>query len=406
MAATTSVYGQYNTPINTIEHTAVASWSGFVYQGLCALYHSLVLLQRNWDAAKCKYLSLEAYEDFAILDGQGKIESFHQCKCYQKETDFTDECHKMADKEDYWRNKKNMLSASYDKMYFHSNQDVTLADGVQAYEFAPGITKCNPFEIYARIEILVQEVLAMRRLPGSSNAKTAKLITIISEHVSYIHKESIDNPGRSFDTAANTPIPLTAFVKILESPQEEYTKDERIETCRHFLIMALFDRLKKARNVDYERMDEFIIMVESLSHIEFQNFARRIYPDFDILASDLNVAEISNKTRVNYLFNVVNKVIDTLNDATLDWKDDMGQRLSPSTIGKDKDPEEYCADIVNNPYSADLRRDYRWIVGDIDHVVDDIEEGAKIITQAAPTDYTDVTQTSKIGLMDIDTKNK
>ena len=71
----------------------------------------------------------------------------------------------------------------------------------------------------------------------------------------------------------------------------------------------------------------------------------------------------------------------------------------------DKDPEEYCADIINNPYTSDLRRDYRWIVGDIEHCVDDIEEGAKIITGIVSTDYTDVTQVNKIGLKDINTKN-
>lgn len=102
MATATTISLPYKTPLSTIENTAIASWSGFVYQGLCALHHTLVLLKSDWDLAIGKYLSLEAYEDFAILDSASKIESLHQCKCYSSPSDFSDECKKMADKEFYW----------------------------------------------------------------------------------------------------------------------------------------------------------------------------------------------------------------------------------------------------------------------------------------------------------------
>lgn len=403
--AATPTYGPNNTPLTTIEHTAMASWSGFVYQGVCALHHTLVLLQRDWTSAISKQLSLEAYEDFAILDSMGKIESFHQCKCYSTPTDFTDECKKMVDKEYYWKNVKGMLSATYDKMYFHSNQDNTLACGVEAYSFSPGVKKCNPFDIYARIEVLVREIMSNRRLAGSSQSKADRLISAVSQQVSFIHKECINNPGNSFNIAASHPIPILSFASMLENPQEVYTKDERIETCRHFLIMALGARSMANPNVNTEKIDAFIQKVESLSHLDLQNFVRRIFSDLDIMSIDFNIGDLINKPRANVLFNVINKIDTPLNLDTFDWKDSLGFRQTPSTIGKDKDPEEYCADIVNNSYSADLRRDYRWIIGDVDHKVDDIEEGAQLITGVCATDYTDVTQTNKIGLKDINTKN-
>lgn len=404
-AATTPTYGPYNTPLTAIEHTAMASWSGFVYQGLCALHHTLILLQRDWENAISKQLSLEAYEDFAILDSQGKIESFHQCKCYSAPSDFTDECKKMVGKEHYWKNVKGMLSATYDKMYFHSNQDNTLACGVEAYSFSPGIKKCSPLDIYTKINQVVSSIIANRRLSGSSQSKTDRLISAISRHVSYIHNECIKNPGNSFDIAVNKPIPIITFAKIIESSQEFYTKEERIETCRNYLIMALSERSMVSPGVKKERMDALIHKLESLSHTDLQNFVRRIFPDLDITATDFNMGELMNRPRANYLYNVINKTVTSLNSDTLDWKDSSGYRQSPSTIGSDKDPEEYCVDIVNNPYSADLRRDYRWIIGDISYSVEDIEEGAQLITGICATDYTDVTQANKIGLKDINTKN-
>lgn len=405
MATATTISLPNNTPLSTIENTAVASWSGFVFQGLCALHHTLTLLKSDWDLAISKYLSLEAYEDFAILDSTNKIESLHQCKCYSSPSDFTDECKKMADKEYYWGNVNRMLSDAYNGMFFHSNQDNTLGYGVKAYTLISDKTKIGPSDIYKLIEDTVQEILKCRNIAGSSNAKTCKLISEISKRVSNIHKECIENPGHSFEIAVGHPIPIKEFAVILENPQEQYTKEERIETCRFYMIMALKNRAMTKPGVDIDKMDKFVSRVESLTQTEMQNFVRRIYPDMDITASNFNIGEISNKSRTNYLFNVIDNVASPLNLESLDWKDSVGFRQSPSTIGKDKDPEEYCSDIINNPYASDLRRDYRWIVGDIEHSVDDIEEGAKIITGVLPTDYTDVTQANKIGLKDINTKN-
>ena len=405
MATATTISLPNNTPLSTIENTAVASWSGFVFQGLCALHHTLTLLKSDWDLAISKYLSLEAYEDFAILDSTNKIESLHQCKCYSSPSDFTDECKKMADKEYYWGNVNRMLSDAYNGMFFHSNQDNTLGCGVKAYTLISDKTKIGPSDIYKLIEDTVQEILKCRNIAGSSNAKTCKLISEISKRVSNIHKECIENPGHSFEIAVGHPIPIKEFAVILENPQEQYTKEERIETCRFYMIMALKNRAMTKPGVDIDKMDKFVSRVESLTQTEMQNFVRRIYPDMDITASNFNIGEISNKSRTNYLFNVIDNVASPLNLESLDWKDSVGFRQSPSTIGKDKDPEEYCSDIINNPYASDLRRDYRWIVGDIEHSVDDIEEGAKIITGVLPTDYTDVTQANIIGLKDINTKN-
>lgn len=395
----------YKTPLATIENTAMSSWSGFVYQGLCALHHTLMLLKNDWDMAICKFLSLEAYEDFAILDTKSKIESLHQCKCYSSSTNFTEECKKMADKEYYWRNYKSMLSDSYIGMFFHSNQDNILDCGVKAYTFIADKTKSGPNEIYALIEDAVREILQCKSIAGSSNAKTCRLILEISKHVSHIHTECIKNSGLSFKIAVGLPMPIKVFADILENPQEQYTKEERIETCRYYMIMALKSRAMTKPGVDIAKMDMFVSKVESLTQMELQNFVRRIYPDMDITASNFNIGEIINTSRTNFLFNVIDRVTSPLNLASLDWTDSAGGRQSPSTIGKDKDPEEYCVDIINNPYASDLRRDYRWIVGDIEYSVDSIEEGANIITRVIPTDYNDVTQANKIGLKDIKSKN-
>jgi hypothetical protein len=62
-----------------LPHTAITSWSGFIYQGKVALYHVLCLLEHQEGCSDYK-LQLDSLEDFAILDVQSAPVSLHQVK--------------------------------------------------------------------------------------------------------------------------------------------------------------------------------------------------------------------------------------------------------------------------------------------------------------------------------------
>ena len=59
--------------MSDVPHTAIGSWSGYIYQGICATYHVLKLYY-----VKDYTLSLDSYEDFSIFDSADKIVSLHQ----------------------------------------------------------------------------------------------------------------------------------------------------------------------------------------------------------------------------------------------------------------------------------------------------------------------------------------
>lgn len=59
-------------------HSAISTWSGFVYQGKVALYQTLKTLNDN-NGAQNYSLQLDSLEDFAIFHGQ-VIKSIHQVK--------------------------------------------------------------------------------------------------------------------------------------------------------------------------------------------------------------------------------------------------------------------------------------------------------------------------------------
>lgn len=69
---------------DVILHAAIASWAGFLYQGICALCVVIEKLLTEDDAVNW-YLNVEGYEDFAILDANKRILSFHQIydNCYR-----------------------------------------------------------------------------------------------------------------------------------------------------------------------------------------------------------------------------------------------------------------------------------------------------------------------------------
>lgn len=401
---TPQVYGTYHTPLSTIENTAMASWSGFIYQGLCALQHALKLLDQDWDSAITKLLSLEAYEDFAVLNQKGEIESFHQCKCYQSSVDFTNECQKMSDKQEYWANVHHKLAAANVDMYMHSNQTHKLACGVEQYEFIAGKKTCDPFSVYAMIEVLVGDLMRKRNIPGSSKNKTNELIALVSETVSYIHKESIRKPGQGFVTACGRPILFTELADVINSVSDNYKYEECILSCRYHLMVNLENRLYTKKDANADRIRSFIEALNNLEYIELKELVARLFPDIHI-SSDTNVANLFNNDRSDYLFNVINETTTPIDLTQFSWTAPNGDLQSPSTLGSGRDPEEYCVGIVNNPDAGVLRRDYRWIVGDVKYPVEDIDEAANSITSTVPMDYTDVTKPNKIGIIDIKTKN-
>ena len=63
-----------------LPHTAITSWSGFVYQGKVAIYHVLVSIENQETCTDDFVLQLDSLEDFAILDGAGSVISLHQVK--------------------------------------------------------------------------------------------------------------------------------------------------------------------------------------------------------------------------------------------------------------------------------------------------------------------------------------
>lgn len=89
---------------NVLPHTAITTWSGFIYQGKVAIYHVLKLLQ---DPTACEeyVLQLDSLEDFAILNDSGVVESMHQVKATKSHhyNSYIRAFNLLAEKAENWR---------------------------------------------------------------------------------------------------------------------------------------------------------------------------------------------------------------------------------------------------------------------------------------------------------------
>ena len=121
------------TPISKIRFAAINNWAGFVYQGLCALCVAIEKLIDVKDACDW-YLNVEGYEDFAILDANKRILSFHQCKDYKTSGNMTAEFRKMEDKRWYWSTQKNLCEQNV-PLYIHANEKYQYSNDVTPYKF-------------------------------------------------------------------------------------------------------------------------------------------------------------------------------------------------------------------------------------------------------------------------------
>lgn len=394
-------YGTYGTPLTTIKHSAFSNWSGFTYQGLCAIHYALVILNENWELAITRKLNLESYEDFAIFDENDLIVSLHQCKEYNAAKDWTTECQKMSDKHDYWASQQK-ISPDYDKMYFHSNQENSYGCGVEPYAYKTANKLCASDQIIGLIDQEINEITRERRFPGSASAKRDKLISIVTQKVEELHAEQINTKRDMFDIAVRESIPISDIANILENEVITLSPLETVLTCRHYMTGYMKERLANDPYAKGSKVVDFLETFESMDITVLTQFVQRIFPD-QILNID-NIC-VRSKERANVLYNVINEVVEDINRPVLNWIKDGSILFSPSTLGRDIRSEIHCRDIVQNNYPGDVIRDYRWIVGDVTSKIDDIIDTARSITMPSDIDYADISKPAKVGLLDINSMN-
>lgn len=393
MANSSETFGPNKSNLTKILNSAIVSWDGFIYQGLCALCVVLEQILQNKDDVKSKYLNLEGYDDFAILDKEKHILSFHQAKCYKSlKPNFKEDMKLMEDKRKYWYD--NGICAEDANLYFHCNRIVDCSHSVTLYQYSNNVAAMSPTEILEYIDSLICEILEINQYPGNVRTKRDTLISLIDEHVSFLDTESKKGTVSDLQLSIDNPISISEIVDLLEKDENYVSTENRVRTISFYLNFNLTGRImdETDSSVDVSKVERFLNAYNKLPKLEKKNIIKRLFPHFDIEGRQTHTGDLTNEEVANYLYNVLTQTKE-MNLDRIHWATE-GQLQSPSTLGSSKPTNQYCGKIVKNrgTLPPELLRDYRWIVGDVRETIEDIFESAHAINKISDEEYNNISK--------------
>ncbi|MCA3987367.1 ABC-three component system protein [Vibrio vulnificus] len=222
-----------NVSKNIKKSSAIASWSGFIYQGKIALYHCIhLLISGNSNA---DHLKVETLDDFVIYDFGGKALSLHQVKARgNRKRSAYDEALKQA---------AEISTSSIDKTtkrWFHVSCELddfspyiptnATQNQVDFYHYPDDNHYLRLDHVNEQLEQAVYDYLEKVKLscsPRLIQYKLGLLCTLLDKKVISAHAKIHKNGELKFDAANKTPISLTEIEQCLKSEVLDET-DENV----------------------------------------------------------------------------------------------------------------------------------------------------------------------------------
>jgi len=383
-------------------NSAIGSWSGYIYQGLCGILVTLRMMKNDRGRYHGYALQLDGVEDFTIYDEAGRIYSMHQCKSVKNQTDYSSEFSKMSAKVE--KHKTELHDLAHPKNFFHCNQQVGIAGeyGIEAYPFEEGKTYCPPGHIQSLIDA---EIDLQKKAGASTHALRAALESLVNGEVLCTQQKFFDEKkGKKLsDIARVERIPFTKIEEIMDSTVVKYEPGDFLLQMKSAYILGMEERLmEEDDDVIRNRVEQFVVRLGELAPEEMMTFIQRINPK-DMIGDTLECWHIiASRERINYLYNLITEF--PLNMEHLDWQTE-NTRQTPSTLGNDETVEKISRRIYDNQANLDLPWLYDWIVGHVDKSAADIETEAKIINKTEEErGLQSIFHTKTVGIMTVKDK--
>lgn len=347
---------------NILNKSAIANWSGYIYQGLCGLYHALTLIRDGVNPNEYK-LWLDAYEDFSI-EQNGLMISLHQCKCdTHSPNSYIGEFEKMYKKKNHL---KNRISNDCSLM-FHSNHNFNIPEAynmVKKYSYHNNSTCCPPTQIIELITDLVDNILRVQPHYSDKNMVTASLIALVDTKVLEVHDKYLKGRKKLFNIAQNyADISFQDIHNVLQQEIVVFNSEDIYKLWKTTFLINLNELIDSACDMDTAKIDFIVEKIETMSDKELQVFFQRINPDIKVLNNSISFVNTINKDRVDSLLNVINE-LEQLDNDLLCWHNKNKWETPTSITFKRSNLKRYCSDIINNSANLNSIWIYDWMVGD------------------------------------------
>lgn len=393
-------------------HTAIASWAGFTYQGLCGVYHVLTLIKEDRESYKDYSISLDVYEDFAILNASGLVVSLHQCKDVKGITNFSDEQKKMKDKFRQYQSKGWLAEGC--SMFFHSATQVPCEEGIEAYPYHNGDTYCSPNDILRLIEEMIKDIV-----PDNNDISTivAILAAMVDAKVLYVHDVMHQtNELQKYVAQRESIIYFRDIIDILfhtihfSLPETDYFPFIRSKYSLEWLQL-MSEAEEEELKVDKPKMENYITFLRNMGSVEGMELLKRILPHEKIAYSGNSLFRVVSPEKSSALFNVLHDVNQPLDADNFDWLVN-NLRLSPTAVAANTDSEmkHVCRQIIDNCANLDCLREYDALVGNVHHSIDSISSETKLFSRMKKEGderlHRSIFSTKDIGIKSIDDVNR
>lgn len=406
-------------------HSAISTWSGFVYQGKVALYQTLKVLNSN-DVTQNYSLQLDSLEDFAILD-EGVIKSIHQVKAvkityYSRyKTAFEDLV-------------KKSVKYECNEAVFHlakniNDKTVAIIEGIHT-PMKICMYGANSHCLLEEIDTYIENQISTYYSTNfgyntwklSNNyIKTSRhfLENIILTQVIKIHSIIHQNKKSENQAAYTETIAFNDFKSILDQDNlnESFNPDYYLYLTKGDLNRYYQEYCVELDNVDItedekQKLENYIIQINDLNDSELVQFIKNIMPNRSFKLDSISDYK-DNNIQKNEFKRGFCRILHQLRLFDGNVKNDFvwicpdKSRSFPTIISDGEDlKKEVCRDIIKNIKDTDLEIPYAGhnlitssinvdsLHSEINNIID-VEENDPTIQK----NYTRITAWGKVSLI-------
>lgn len=424
-------------PNHSLPHTAIPSWSGFIYQGRVGLYHVLKQLNsKTEDEINELMFQIDSIEDFAIMrltKGTLVPISMHQVKAVKSNayTTYRDDFTKLEDK---W----TAIGIQAVEVFFHlaiqnektKAQIEALHPKLKIYEYENNTESCSLNDIDVKIKEQIVLVLQKYEIDGHNNSNTVQLLSeilekIVSDKVIYVHSEN--HKGTPITNAAyDNVIQLQTFLNALRTDIAALVQDEvyfegkiRNNLNRYYQEFCL-DCEDDGLSVEVKaKMDKYLLLFNSYDSATFKVFLQSIRPHEEISYENVEqYADSLDKKEMKDSFYQILLAIKQANGSDgIGWVCSENKQYFPTSIdysnseaNRKRVSERIIKTALNKmvdvPFNADYLITSECNVENIDACANNVSHVNIVDTGEAEND-TKITDWKRLGLIDLETaKNK
>lgn len=366
-----------------LPHTAITSYSGYIYQGKIALLHCLRLIEQQPTESQTLKLQIESIEDFAILNSDNTCKSLHQVKARKDRrfSDYRPDVVKLRDKALPHRKSEAFFHVSLHLSGFPSTFSVDYFP-VTFYQYSDTndnlVDHCSLENVDIFIEHQIKKVYKVifqneeYRTNNDYLLKSRQFLEdIIIKHVIDVHREiqqSSSTGAVQRGVAARRNIEFNEIYEVLAENLNDRALDE---SYFHYLLLkdagiyfhAYCQRLGVSEENTLLKLNYYFSKFNELDRNSLTKFIRAIVPHKKVGFNNISQYKDNTFNLDDFKIGLL-KVLDQMSESEFDeslqlpsfffWKND-DEYLYPTAIHHhEDDAEDLCIAIIEASIADDV----------------------------------------------------